>query len=288
MLAAALAVVAAVVGLLAVPWPLWIRVAIFAGLGLCGLAFGAYLLGTRRPEPDFGDPETASPSAPGGHWTRQALIGRQVVKVAAKNGNVLLCELKPGEDLTEEALPLSPEQSYGPRRSWTGQWSFRGERLAIVVRGYSLELHPSRQGYWAGTELFGEGSEDYAGAVVDRDPIVDQASWVGLKLGEHGARRWLVADSDGALHESDPFRPGLTWSGRWSTDDGRLQIITGDLLNADRWQLTAKEWISGVYLGIEHSDEGEHGYAVVRACRDVRALGPGRSGEGGIRTHEAG
>lgn len=260
---AMLGLVAGIVQLVTAPWPLGVRVAIFVVLGLAGLLLLAYQIGVRhgRSENGVSSARPEGKRAPSRTWWHQSdLIDAQVVKVASQSGNVALCELARDGSLTEQWLPLSPRQARSPQETRGGHWSFGGKDLRIVVRGFNLLLQPNLNGTWTGFEQYANESEAFMGAILDPEPLTPGTEWVGLKLGERGVRRVLAASADGHLKESDSFEPEWQWNGHWSVDDGDLQIDV-----ESRWMLAAEQWRPGIFLGVEKSDEGEQGFAVIRA-----------------------
>jgi|GEM_PF-6620285 len=257
---------AGIAQLLSAPWPLAIRIAVFSLLALAALLIAAYQLGLRRGHPAAAAAVRKRRSPAIDRWSQETLTGTQVVKVASKSKNVAICELREDGSLGEQWLPQAPHQAFSLEESRSGHWSYGDEGLRIVVRGHHLLLRPNLTGTWAGFEQYGPEPEPFVGAVVDPDPFVSDAPWAGLKIGEHGARRIITADPNGRLTETDPFNAGEEWEGRWSVVADRLHIDVGN-----RWSLAAKRWNPGILLGVEHSDQGELGYAVVKALEGPRS-----------------
>lgn len=183
------------------------------------------------------------------------------MKVASESANVFICDLAAGGSLVEQRLPLGHHQSFFPEEPHSGYWAFRDDGLRIVVHGYNLLLSPNLTGIWTGLEQYADDSQPFIGVLVATEPLSAGDSWVGLKLGEHGARRIIRADAKGILTETDPFEPLSSWTGRWSFAGDQLQVDV-----QDRWFLTAQPWKPGIFLGTEESDEGRFGYVIVKAA----------------------
>lgn len=255
---AAVGLVASIVQLITVPWPLGIRLSIVGVFVIAALLTLAYYVGVRRGAESAIRPiPPHRPVVAGSGWRHQDLTGARVVKVP-KRGNVAICELHHAGSLHEQWLPLSPDRASFTLEPWTGNWSFADDILRIDVGQFRLALEPHPRGIWTGVEHSDEGAETFVAAIVDPRPVASGQSWTGLKLGEHGVRRVVHAEPDGRLKERDPFDPGAAWEGSWALDPEGLHV------RVDRWSLFATPWSSGVFVGVERSDGPEQGFAVVR------------------------
>lgn len=251
---AVLAVVASIVQLLTAPWPVSVRAGVFATLVVAAVALFAYELGRKR-----GGEGAEVPSS----WNRErdavSLGGQRIVKVPSVSRNVALCTLHEDGVLYETWLPRSRGAADASADVWRGHWRVEDDELYIVVGGYSLVLREGAHGILGGKERYGDDSQPFIAAIVDPVPIERNQSWIGLKIGERGVARVIVADRSGSLLERDPFRPDPPWSGRWSVD-GRLLTIS-----VDDWELNASRLKPGIYVGSELSPiDPEQGFAVVR------------------------
>lgn len=254
---AAVGIVASIVQLATAPWPLAIRLAILGLLVVAALLMIAYHSGQRRATASGHHTGGDLPRTRGSSWADVSLEGCQVVKVASRSKNVALCEFHEPGNLFEQWLPLSPAAATEDTKFWRGKWMVDDDGLRIIVRGYHLMLARGRLGVLTGDEHYGEDTEPFVGGVVESRPIRPGEAWLGLKLGERGVRRVVYADGGGRVTELDPFAPSFVNQGTWELDD-ELRILVGG------WSLAATEWRPGIYLGVEHSDESDQGFAVVR------------------------
>lgn len=245
---AVVAVVAAVVQLITVPWPVSTRVVIGAALVVIAVGLLLHDLRARR--------QWTTPS-----WTAGDLHGRQFVKVS-RSANIALCVFEASGDLPEHFLEVSPRKA-ASNESWVGTWSLAGPLLSIKVSPYTLEMGALPDGTWAGIERNAEEAEqthEFAGAVVDERPLNGHESWTGFKLGEReGDRRVIRALANGRLEERDPFWPDRSVAvGRWSLDPDGLHI------SFEGRSLTMAPWQAGMYRGTERSHRPHQSVLVVR------------------------
>jgi hypothetical protein len=256
----AVGVVAAITGLIALPWSLAVRLSIIAGLLLLGLGIGVYQLGIRRGRQLFEASEGAARrnrSLAASHWSREDLVDATFIKVATPNGMVMLCWLREDGSVLERFLPRSASEAHAYDQSWGGSWNFRDGELSIFVNGFHLALHPSLKGTWAGKELFGAAQHDFVGCVADSRPIAEGEPWVGLKLGAGRSFRHLViATEDGRLRETDPYEKGdYEAEGSWDVPGGSLRLdLAGE-------SVTTEQLMPGVRIAMRR---GSTEFALVR------------------------
>jgi hypothetical protein len=250
-----LSVIASVVQLLTIS-SLAVRVGLLGGLVVLAAVSLAYNFGRSRRHNVGPDPHTASAYL----GTESALVGKRLVKVASRSGKVALVNLHENRVLYEQWLPLTEDDVRDNVDLWRGNWLVDDGSVRIIVRGYNLGLRPAADGMWQGIEQYAEGSEEFLAVVVDPTPLRTGAAWVGLKLGEYGVRRVIVATGDGRLHERDPFGGQKPWQGQWTLTDADCLSI-----NVDKWQLHAREQWPGIMIGSETSPSGRQGFAIVRA-----------------------
>lgn len=252
---AVLAGTASVVQLVTAPYPLEVRLALFGLLLVMSVILLSYTLGFSR-----GSLSAATTTVPAG-VSLESLLGQRFVKVASESRNAALCELRDDGVMYESWLPRSLETSRDKEVLLRGNWLLEGEELRIVTRGYNLGLRPAENGVWDGSEQYAEDSQPFVGGIIDVAAVRNGEAWAGLKLGEDGVVRAVVAEPDGRLRERDPFGvdPQSQWEGEWSIDGGRLRVSVG------QWKLEAARWRPGVYIGSEESaTDPDQGFAVVR------------------------
>lgn len=238
------------------PGPQLLRLSIFATLMLFAVIGVSYNFG--RLHASTRGPAVDSERSAGQAWGRQSLIGTRFVKVPALSGNLSLCELRDGGELTERWLPLHPDLSRADPRMWSGVWSVDRATLRVVVGGYHLTLEPDDRGLWSGIEQYADDFQHFIGGVVEPRLIRTGERWTGLKLGERGVHRVIAAEPAGRLVEWNPFHRAFEGDGEWRVDGTTLCVTVG------KWSLVARPWIPGVLLGLETSDEPDQGFAVVR------------------------
>lgn len=249
----AIALIASVVQLVTVPWPIWVRVGLFV-LALSLLAVWlAYVLGGRHAS---GIPPTSAAEA----RPPPDLVGESFAKVP-RGPYVALCRFRSEQRLDERWIPVGPSTDADLDQEWEGRWWLEDSELHVRVGDFHLGMNPRLDGIWVGSETGPDGTAPFVGAIVDpRVPSLSN-SWTGIKIGEHGVRRVVKAFAGGHLFEEDPFGDESKVEGQWNINVNGLQI------SVHEWSLTVTlrpAWTPGVWLGVERSSNPDQRFAVVR------------------------
>lgn len=247
-----LALVASIVQLITVSWPIAARLGVFVAVLVAGAVWFVYLLSGRRAQ-QVGAATTVT-------WLDADLVGQRFVKIP-ESQHVAFCELRSNRELEEQWIPLGAAETSGTGKRWPGSWWQDRSGLHIHVGRFRLDLTATRDGTWVGRERGPDGSTRFLGVFVDPSVPAENEEWTGVKIGEHGVRRVFHAHADGRFVERDPFGRDPRREGRWRISSNGL------LIEVDEWALMVdlwEPWQRGVYLGSEHSTAPEQRFAVVR------------------------
>jgi membrane protein implicated in regulation of membrane protease activity len=239
-LRAGISVAAAAVPLALLPLATWVKVVVFAVVVIVALI--AVVPQARMRIDDDDD-----------------VVHRSVLKVASVSRNVRRADLRGDQLVIERNVPFSRPAMDDELHVRDGIWHRDGQAIGIIVNGYNLILHPTGNAIWKGVERYADQAQEFVGAIIDPDPIRNGHRWVGVKLGESGTRRIVVASDDGRLVERDAFDEDGGWAGAWHVDaDGALHI------SIDHWSLVVRRW-QDIYLGTETGSGADEPFAFVRA-----------------------
>jgi hypothetical protein len=256
--------IAAVAQLISAPWPLWVRISIFAGLLLTGLLFVTYHVGVRHGSQALASSADKARTAqtPGqlaSGWSSQKLSGRHFVKVASSGSSVTVCALHEDCSVEEHLLALSGNDAHQFLDRWSGSWFFTDDGLHILVAGHHLLMQPSLKGTWTGVEYFGYEEHQFIGAVIDHEPITAGQSWVALRLVSGSEkRRLLSADAGGSLQETDLYERSKGRKGTWEEGDRGVHLDT------DGSTSFAESFWDGVLIAMDADREKCREFALVR------------------------